>query len=68
MSELSGKILINDVEYITEKGLDHIKLMRFDPVSGMKVENIFMSVSDSKERIGNFKARVAQLVLEEIAK
>ncbi|WP_207713068.1 hypothetical protein, partial [Desulfofundulus sp. TPOSR] len=60
--------LINDVEYIVEEGLSHMKLRRRDPVSGMKVENVFIPVPDSRERMVNFKAKAAQLILEEITK
>ncbi|AEG15935.1 MULTISPECIES: hypothetical protein [Desulfofundulus] len=68
MSKLPGKVLINDVEYIVEEGLGHMKLRRRDPVSGMKVENVFIPVPDSRERMVNFKAKAAQLILEEITK
>lgn len=68
MSKLPGKVLINDVEYIVEEGLSHMKLRRRDPVSGMKVENVFIPVPDSRERMVNFKAKAAQLILEEITK
>ncbi|WP_207712880.1 hypothetical protein, partial [Desulfofundulus sp. TPOSR] len=61
-------VLINDVEYIVEEGLSHMKLRRRDPVSGMKVENVFIPVPDSRERMVNFKAKAAQLILEEITK
>ncbi|MQL52889.1 hypothetical protein GFC01_11585 [Desulfofundulus thermobenzoicus] len=68
MSKLPGKVLINDVEYIVEEGLGHMKLRRHDSVSGMKVENVFIPVPDSRERMVNFKAKAAQLILEEITK
>ncbi|MGB9825982.1 MAG: hypothetical protein ACPLRU_04850 [Desulfofundulus sp.] len=68
MSKLPGKVLINDVEYIVERGLDHMRLQRRDPVSGMKVENVFKPGPDSRERMVNFKAKAAQLILEEITK
>ncbi|NHM27460.1 hypothetical protein G7K71_18465 [Desulfofundulus sp. TPOSR] len=45
-----------------------MKLRRRDPVSGMKVENVFIPVPDSRERMVNFKAKAAQLILEEITK
>ncbi|MBF7083033.1 hypothetical protein IT084_08590 [Desulfallas sp. Bu1-1] len=61
-----GKVFVNDVEYRIKKGPGTIKLQRRDPVSGIRVENVFTPGPDSSKRLSNFKAKAAELVLNDI--
>lgn len=66
MEKTDRKFFLGDAEYILHEEAGSVRLVRRDPVCGMRVESVFRPGPDSPVRMEAFKLQATRLVLEAV--